>query len=192
MMKVGPEPCTLEEFRACFPSLPKAKAEAYFPLFLAACKEFEITSPDRLAAFTAQIGHESADLRHFKELGNYCVNYDTGRLAARLGNTPEADGDGCKYLGRSPTQLTGRANYEEAGRALGLPLVDQPELAELPEHGFRIAAWFWKSRGLNELSDKGDFRGITIRLAGGLTHYEHRVKRWLRNQRVFGLHVPQA
>lgn len=63
---------------------------------------YEINSVLRAAAFLAQIGHESGELHYVRELGSdtYLSKYDTGTLAARLGNTPEADGDGQKYRGR--------------------------------------------------------------------------------------------
>ncbi|EJT83056.1 chitinase [Pseudomonas putida S11] len=122
-----------------------------------------IVTPTRQAAFIAQIGHESGQFRYVRELGNdkYLAKYDTGTLAARLGNTPTADGDGQKYRGRGLIQITGHDNYEACGEALGLDLVNQPELLELPQHAAASAAWFWQSRGLNTLADRGDFVGIT-------------------------------
>ena len=61
-----------------------------------------------------------------------------------LGNTEP--GDGYRYRGRGYIQLTGRANYTADGRALGLDLVNQPELASEPEHAERIAVRFWQTR----------------------------------------------
>jgi hypothetical protein len=69
-----------------------------------------------------------------------------------LGNTQP--GDGKRYKGRGPIQLTGRKNYRRFGRLLGLDLENEPTLAAQPENGFRIAALFWKLGGLNELADK--------------------------------------
>lgn len=173
-----------------FPRLPRSKAAAYLPHFRAACEEAGISTRARLAAFAAQLGHESGDLRFWEELGDYCVAYDTGRLAERLGNTPEADGDGCRYKGRGPIQLTGLANYRAAGRALGIDLEALPELAGTPGVGFRVAAWYWTSRGLNALADRGDFDSITRRINGGLNGKADRDRRHalalevLREERV--------
>ena len=128
-----------------------------------------------MAAFIAQIGHESGQFRYVRELGNdqYLSKYDTGSLAKRLGNTPEADGDGQKYRGRGLIQITGRANYLTCGEALALDLLNQPELLELlellekPQHACMSAAWYWASKGLNTLADTGQFDKITQRINGG-------------------------
>ena len=116
-----------------------------------------------------QIGHESGQFRYVRELGNdqYLSKYDTGSLAKRLGNTPEADGDGQKYRGRGLIQITGRANYITCGEALALDLVNHLELLEKPQHACMSAAWFWASRGLNTLADAGQFDTITRRINGG-------------------------
>lgn len=73
-----------------------------------------------MAAFTAQVGHESGRFRYARELSGdeYLSKYDTGPLAKRLGNTPEADGDGQKYLGRGLIQVTDRDNYYVCSKAL--------------------------------------------------------------------------
>lgn len=81
-----------------------------------------------LATAFHETGHT---LQPVKELGGhrYLAKYDTGRLAAQLGNTPAADGDGQLYAGRGYVQLTGRANYRKAGQKLGIDLLGKPDLA---------------------------------------------------------------
>lgn len=95
-----------------------------------------------LAYALATAWHE-ARLRPIHELGgpNYLRKYDTGPLAAALGNTPEADGDGILYAGRGLVQLTGRRNYENAGKMLGLDLMTNPDLALEPSNAARILVW---------------------------------------------------
>ncbi|MBW0235832.1 glycoside hydrolase family 19 protein [Pseudomonas sp. D1HM] len=134
-----------------------------------AMNHYQIVGLKRVAAFIAQVGHESGQFLYVRELGNdqYLSKYDTGSLAKRLGNTPEADGDGQKYRGRGLIQITGRANYVECGEALGLDLVNHPELLEKPQHACMSAAWFWSSRGLSTLADAGKFDTITRRINGG-------------------------
>jgi len=170
-----------------FPSLPTMRAAALLPHFQRACDEAEINTPRRLAHFAAQLGHESNDLRWVEERGNACEAYDTGRPASRLGNTPEADGDGCALRGRGWIQITGAANYAAAGKALGLDLLGNPELAATPEVAARIAAWYWRTRGLNALADRGDVVGITIRINGGRNGLEDRERRLARNLSILGV-----
>jgi Predicted chitinase len=106
-----------------------------------------------------------------KELGGdqYLSKYDTGTLAKRLGNTPEADGDGQKYRGRGLIQITGRDNYLACSKALfgDNRLLSTPELLEQAEWACKSAAWFWNSKNLNPLADAGDFVGLTRRINGG-------------------------
>jgi predicted chitinase len=160
-----------------------------------ALPEFEITTPARIAAFLAQVGHESGQLRYFQEIWgptDQQKKYEPpSRVAKRLGNTEP--GDGLRYRGRGPIQITGRSNYEKYGKLLNLPLVEKPDLAALPMHGFRIAGAYWKMRGLNELADGGtgeDFKDITVRINGGLTHLAQRIELWERAKKVFGVESP--
>ena len=129
-----------------------------------AMNHYQIVGLKRVAAFIAQIGHESGQLKYVKEIWGPTkaqVKYE-GR--ADLGNT--VAGDGSKYRGRGLIQITGRANYAECGEALGLDLVNHPELLERPQHACMSAAWFWASRGLNTLADVGKFDTITRRING--------------------------
>ena len=148
-----------------------AKAGVFVPGLNAAMSKYAIITRLRIAAFIAQIGHESGQLLYVRELGNdqYLSKYDTGTLAARLGNTPQADGDGQKYRGRGLIQVTGRVNYEVCSEALfgDSRLLNTPELLENPVYAALSAGWFWQKAGLNTLADKGDFLTITKRINGG-------------------------
>ncbi|MBX8528580.1 glycoside hydrolase family 19 protein [Pseudomonas cichorii] len=169
-------PITQQQLLQILPSAG-SKAGVFVPALNAAMGKYQIITPLRIAAFIAQIGHESGQLRYVRELGNdaYLSKYDTGRLAANLGNTPEADGDGQFYRGRGLIQVTGRANYAACGEALGLDLLKHPELLEQPEHAAMSAAWFWGSNGLNRLADSGDMQKITRRINGGLNGLQDRL-----------------
>lgn len=170
--------------------LPNARAQAgVFILALnAAMLHRHITGPKRMAAFIAQVGHESGELRYVRELGgeHYLSKYDTGALAARLGNTPDADGDGQKYRGRGLIQITGRRNYLACSRALfgDERLLHFPELLEQPQWAAESAAWFWHSNGLNELADQDQFTTIPRRINGGLNGLEHRQQLWEKARAV--------
>ncbi|WP_409488738.1 glycoside hydrolase family 19 protein [Pseudomonas promysalinigenes] len=170
--------------------LPNARPVA--GVFLAALNitlpRWEIDNPMRVAAFLAQVGHESGQFRYVKELGNdrYLGRYDTGSLALRLGNTPQADGDGQLYCGRGLIQVTGRNNYQACSRALfgDERLLVQPQLLEQPRWACESAAWFWHSRGLNTLADRGEFNRITRHINGGLNGLQARLKLWARAREV--------
>lgn len=179
---------TLEQLKQIMPRA-RDRAGLFLGPIHAACAEFGIDQPRRLAMFLAQVAHESAELRFVKELGSesYLARYDTGRLAARLGNSPEADGDGQRYCGRGLIQITGRSNYVACGAALGLSLIDDPEQLEEPLHAVRSAAWFWSSRGLNELADKNAFDAITQRINGGQNGRDERRVYWQRANQVLGV-----
>lgn len=153
--------------------LPNAGKQAgvFVPGINATMGKYAIITRLRMAAFIAQIGHESGQLRYVRELGGdtYLAKYDTGRLAQRLGNTPEADGDGQKYRGRGLIQVTGRANYQACSEALfgDSRLLNTPELLEQPVYAAMSAGWYWQRAGLNSLADKGDFLAITKKINGG-------------------------
>ncbi len=136
-----------------------ATAEA--PLAEAAMIEFGITTQLRGAAFLAQVLHESGRLQFFEELASGEA-YEGRR---DLGNTQP--GDGRRFKGRGPIQLTGRSNYRWASQELGIDLVSNPGRASEHKIGWRIAGLFWRSRGLNGLADAGDFQQITRRINGG-------------------------
>jgi len=179
-----------------------------------------LDQPLRLAAFLAQVGHESGHLNRMEENLNYGAeglqrtwpkrfpDQATAQAYAgkpqdianrvyggRLGNGPEASGDGWKYRGRGLIQLTGRANYLQAGQALGLGLVDNPDvLAQDRLLAARAAIWFWNSRGLSALADAHegddeteDFKEITHRINGAETGYPERLVLWGRAKAALGV-----
>lgn len=172
---------TREQLEAVMPQASKRRVDEYFLDLDAAMEEFEINTPVRKAAFLAQIAHESGQLRYMQELASGAA-YEGRR---DLGNT--RPGDGRRYKGRGPIQLTGRANYRRFGKLLGLPLESEPWLASSSDVGFRIAGLYWKLKGLNELADTGDFREITRRINGGYNGYADRAAFYARARRVFGL-----
>lgn len=146
-------------------------------------QEFDINTPLRWAHYLAQIAHESAELRYSEEIASGKA-YDTGKLAIKLGNTPEADGDGQKYKGRGLIQVTGRANYEAYKKYCGFDVVKQPELLAKPVGAIRSSMWFWKSKGLNELADRDEFTAITKCINGGTNGIEDRRKYLARAKRA--------
>lgn len=115
----------------------------------------------RLAHFMAQLAHESGSFRYMEEIASGAA-YE-GRKD--LGNT--AKGDGVRFKGRGPIQLTGRANYRTFGRRIGIDLERHPELAAIPSIGLHTALEYWGVVGLNAHADRDDLEGITRRINGG-------------------------
>ncbi|AHC35583.1 MULTISPECIES: glycoside hydrolase family 19 protein [unclassified Pseudomonas] len=154
--------------------LPNAGRQAgiFVPALNTAMNRYGIVGSLRVAAFIAQIGHESGQLRYVREIWGPTAQQLTYEGRADLGNTVK--GDGSKYRGRGLIQITGRANYAACGEALGLDLINRPELLEQPQYAAMSAAWFWSTRGLNTLADRGEFVKITRRINGGLTGQDDR------------------
>ena len=140
-------------------------AGVFVPVLNAAMVHYQIIGPKRVAAFIAQIGHESGQLKYVKEIWGPTAAQARYESRKDLGNT--VAGDGSKYRGRGLIQITGRANYMACGEGLGLDLVKQPELLEKPQHACMSAAWFWATKGLSTLADAGQFDKITQRINGG-------------------------
>ncbi|MHC8288426.1 glycoside hydrolase family 19 protein [Pseudomonas sp. XS1P51] len=178
---------TIQELLSIMPNA-RSQAGVFISALNSAMAHHNINTPKRIAAFLAQVGHESGQLRYVRELGSdqYLSKYDTGTLAARLGNTPEPDGDGQKYRGRGLIQITGRHNYRQC--SLGLfgdeRLLELPELLEQPQWAAESAAWFWAQNGLNELADRDQFNSITRRINGGLNGLQDRLQLWGRARAV--------
>lgn len=154
--------------------LPNARpvAGVFVSVLNTAMSRYGIVGQLRVAAFIAQVGHESGQLRYVREIWGPTAQQAGYEGRADLGNTVK--GDGSKYRGRGLIQVTGRANYAACGEALGLDLIARPELLELPQHATMSAAWFWSTRGLNTLADQGQFMKITRRINGGLNGQDDR------------------
>jgi len=156
-----------------------------------ALQHFQINTPDRIAMFMAQVGHESGGLTHIEEN----LNYRAERLpvvfpryfrdvnpsayarnpekianrvyANRMGNGPESSGDGYRYRGRGLIQLTGHDNYARFANDMGMSVEEAVEYLSTPEGAAMSAAWFWSKNGLNEIADRGDVVAATKRINGG-------------------------
>lgn len=150
-------------------------ADTYVPLLNKYMEQYGITGRLRVSAFIAQVLHESGCFRYTEEIASG-ARYDVGRLAIRLGNTPQKDGDGEKYKGRGFIQITGKANYIAISKSLGVDFIQSPQKLSHPPYCVESACWFWVMKGLNVLADNGEFKNITIRINGGLNGYSERLK----------------
>lgn len=161
------------------------RAELFHDHLVGACAYYGITSNDRLAAFLAQVGHESGSFKYVREL----ASGEAYEGRKDLGNTEP--GDGPRYRGRGLIQTTGRANYARVRDRLRARLAGdvpdfeaEPEALEQPKWAAWSAADYWDMRGLNALADAGNFEAITRKINGGLNGQADRIKRWERAKAV--------
>jgi len=161
----------LDRYRQLFPAVVES-------LLAAGC-----ITVNRAAMWLAQVGHESAGLKYMREIASGSA-YEGRR---DLGNT--VTGDGVRFAGRGPIQITGRHNYTRLsqwahGRGL-VPtptfFVDHPEALESDRYGFMGVTWYWTAaRDMNGFADRGDIEGATRAVNGGLNGLADRVTRWNR------------
>lgn len=174
-------PITVQQLLKILPNAG-AKAGVFAPALNTAMARFQIVGAKRVAAFVAQIGHESGQLVYVREIWGPTAAQLRYEGRTDLGNT--VTGDGSKYRGRGLIQITGRANYAACGEALGIDLVNHPELLEQPQYACLSAAWFWATKGLNTLADAGEFNTITRRINGGLNGLADRLNLWAKAREV--------
>lgn len=176
------------------PQLKTERRDLFVPHLRTAMEEFGIDTPLRQAAFLVQLAHESGEFRYMEEIWGPTAaqkRYEPpSRLARQLGNTEP--GDGFRYKGRGPIQVTGRDNYRRYGGLLGVDLEAEPERAATPEVGFRVAGLYWQRNGLNELADKEWFKTITKRINGGTNGLEDRRRYYVRAKAALGVGQPRG
>lgn len=167
------------------PSLSAATAQSVARDLGQAMHDFKIDTPTRAAMFVAQLCHESGEFRYREEIASGAA-YEGRR---DLGNV--VPGDGKRFKGRSYIQITGRSNYAEVSKALGVDFVAKPQRLAEPRYAARAAAWWWKTHGCNELADSGDFVAVTRRINGGTNGLADRRKYYTRARTVARYLVPK-
>ena len=155
-----------------------ARADTFLIWLNTFMPQFDIVGPLRMAAFLATIAEESGELRYTREIWGPTPAQEGYEGRLDLGNTQP--GDGPKYRGRGLIQITGRDGYQKASDALGVNYVDDPEKMQSSTEATRTACWWWKEHHCNELADVPDFRAVTRRVNGGLTHIERRAEYYNR------------
>lgn len=170
------------------------RARLFAPHLDAACAYFDIDTRERLAAFLAQVGHESGSFRWVREIWGPTPAQRRYEGRRDLGNTQP--GDGARFKGRGLIQTTGRRNHavltDRLRRLLGTEVPDfeaEPERLEEPRWAAWSAADYWNMRGLNALADAGQFDEITKKINGGLNGADDRRARWARARAAI---TPQA
>lgn len=188
-----------------------AMAEKWVVALEATCRRYEINTPERIAGFLSQVGHESGGFRYTSEN----LNYSPARLmhvfpkyfpneslanaygrqpekianrvyASRMGNGDEASGDGWRFRGRGLIQLTGKDNYVAfMMEADNMALLEPDTVATSPSLAAGCAGWFWDKYGLNAFADKRDVVGMTRRINGGTNGLDDRQMRYARLVQYF-------
>jgi len=174
--------------------------------------EYEINTPQRMAAFLAQCAHESGGFTAIKENLNYRAvtlrkifpkYFPTDEMAQqfankpekiankvyanRMGNGDEASGDGYRYSGRGLIQLTGKDNYFWFAASINLTPEAASEYMETFEGAAQSACWFWETNNLNQWADAGDILTLTKRINGGTIGLEDRKKHYEHALHIFGV-----
>lgn len=176
--------------------------------------EYEINTPQRIAAFIAQCAHESGGFTALRENLNYRAAtlrkifpkyFPTDALAQqyaslpnkqeaianlvyanRMGNGPPESGDGYRYAGKGLIQLTGKSNYTWFAASLGISVEEAAEYLETFEGAAQSACWFWETNKLNQWADAGDILTLTKRINGGTIGLEDRIKHYNHALHVLG------
>ena len=197
----------LVESQTCTPLLAEKWA---IPLQFT-CDKFGINTPERIAGFLAQVGHESGGFRFTSENLNYRAEALTRvwpsrfppgvaesyamqperianrAYADRMGNGDEASGDGWAYRGRGLIQLTGKDNYAAFSLEANNEALTKPDLVAEVELAALSAGWFWSRNGLNTLADNKDIVGMTVKINGGTNGLDDRQMRYSRLLSTLGL-----
>jgi len=177
--------------------------------------DYEINTPQRIAAFIAQCAHESGGFTALKENLNYKAAtlrkifpkyFPTDELANayanmpnkqaaianrvyanRMGNGDEHSGDGYRYCGRGLIQLTGKNNYQNFAESIEISVEEASEYLATFEGAAQSACWFWETNNLNQWADKGDIVTLTKRINGGTIGLEDRIKHYEHALHVLGV-----
>jgi len=201
---------TKEQLKDMIPKNPYV--DQWFEAISEILPEYEITTPQRVAAFLAQCAHESGGFVFLKENLNYkaaslrrvfpkyfpddaiAAQYaGKGEMIAnrvyanRMGNGDEASGDGFRYCGRGLIQLTGKNNYTFFAGSLDIPVEEASEYLQTFEGAVQSACFFWEQNKLNQWADKGDILTLTKRINGGTIGLEDRIKHYEHALHIFGV-----
>ena len=171
--------------------------------------DYDITTPQRVAAFLAQTAHESGGYNALHENLNYTAqslckvwpsHFNTSiadqyahqpekianrAYAGRMGNGDEASGDGWNFCGRGLLQVTGRVNYQAFADSVQMNIADVPAFLQTFEGAVQSACWFWENNNLNQYADSGDFVTMTKKINGGTLGLDDRQHRYLQAMQVF-------
>lgn len=200
---------TLQQLKQIIPKNPFA--EYWHKALVQLLPDYQIDTPERVAAFLAQCAHESGGFTALQENLNYRAvtlrkvfpkYFQSDELAQqyagkpeaianrvyanRMGNGDEASGDGYKYRGRGLIQLTGKDNYFWFASSLEISPEEAAEYTQTFEGAAQSACWFWETNNLNQWADRGDLLTMTKRINGGTIGLEDRKKHYEHALHILG------
>jgi putative chitinase len=203
---------TKEQLKQLLPNNPYI--DQWYEALSQLLPDYEINTPQRIAAFIAQCAHESGGFTALKDnlnynaatlrmiFGKYFPNDEIANqyaslpnkqeaiankvYASRMGNGDEASGDGFRYCGRGLIQLTGKSNYQSFADSLEMNVEDVPEYLQTFEGAAQSACWFWESNNLNQWADKEDILTLTKRINGGTIGLDDRIKHYEHAKHILG------
>jgi len=204
---------TLDQLKQLLPKNPYV--DHWHRVLAQLLPDYEISTPQRVAAFLAQCAHESGEFTALKENLNYRAPtlrkvfpkyFPTDDIANeyankpnkqeaianrvyanRMGNGDEASGDGFRFCGRGLIQLTGRENYSWFAASVGISVEEASEYLQTFEGAAQSACWFWENNNLNAFADTGDFVTMTKRINGGTIGLDDRIAHYKHALQVFGV-----
>lgn len=194
---------TIGQLSQIFPQTPRSTLNELIEPLNKTLVKIGLNSPVEIAAFLAQVGHESGEFRFVSENLNYSAAglratfrkyFATQTLAEayarqpqrianrvyanRMGNGPEASGDGWLYRGGGYLQITGKRNYTALAKWLGKTVPETISYVRTTAGAIESAAWFWLENGLKALSN--DMEALTRRINGGVNGLAHRLELYNR------------
>jgi len=179
--------------------------------------KYGITTERRVAHFLSQCAHESRGFTALEENLNYSAKALRAVFGRYFGDAPKADadeyarnpemianrvyndkyrkykmgnteeGDGWRFRGRGLKQLTGRENYTNFGKSIGMTAEEAAEYVATPAGAIESACWFWDTKNLNKIADGDDVKRMTKVINGGSIGLEDRKKRYTHALKVLGM-----
>lgn len=194
--------------------LHRDDADEWYEAMCEMFPKYDITTPNRVAGFIAQTAHESASYKtitenlnysakaldaifgkYFKRAGINAQEYHrqpekiANRIYAnRMDNGNTASGDGWRFRGGGILQLTGRYNYTQFGKTVGMSAEKATDYVRTKQGAIESACWFWKENNINKYCDADDIVRMTKRINGGTIGLADRKKHYAHALEVLGGH----
>lgn len=186
--------------------------DAWYDAMVKIFPKYGIDTPNRIAGFVAQCGHESVNFtvleenlnykaatleklfaKYFSKAGRNAAEYEKKPekianviYASRMGNGDTASGDGYKFRGRGIIQLTGLDNYTNFGKTIGKSPDEVIAYLGTIDGALESACWYWNSRKINDACDANDITKMTKLVNGGVIGLADRTKHYQHNLEVLG------